>query len=188
MKTNHLLLFSFCFIAVAFSGCQRSSIPISERKPFLLDSLNACILKNGHDTLPFQFNNSQAYVIVAGRGKNFGVSAFTYLNGLTYSVGKHDKLSVVGFSDIDNKEFSELSDLAHVLPVYWFFPNQQPAVEYCLTAKEATPNTEIQTYVINKGHVVYTTTQHDREAFKAVADTLWKILARYPNKGGFRKV
>jgi hypothetical protein len=188
MNPNYLLLFSFCLVSVVLVSCQKQSLPISERKPFNLDSLNACILKNGHDTLPFQFNNNQAYVIVAGRGKNFGVTAFTYLNSLTYSVGKHDKLSIVGFSDIDNKEFSDLSDLAHVLPVYWFFPKQQPAVEYCLTAKEATSNTEIQTYVINKGQIVYTTTQHDKEAFKAVADTLWKILARYPNKGGFRKV
>ena len=185
MNTSYLLLFSFCFVLV---GCQKSSIPISERKPFHLDSLNACILKNGHDTLPFLFNDRQAYVVVAGRDKYFGVSAFTYLNGLTYAVGKHEKLSIVGFSDIDNHEFSDLSDLSHVLPVYWFFPNQKPAVEYCLTTKEATPNTEIQTYVINKGRIVYTTTQHDREAFKAVADTLWKILACYPNKGGFRKV
>jgi hypothetical protein len=185
MNASYLLLFSFCFVLV---GCQKSSIPISERKPFHLDSLNACILKNGHDTLPFLFNDRQAYVVVAGRDKNFGVSAFTYLNGLTYAVGKHEKLSIVGFSDIDNHEFSDLSDLSHVLPVYWFFPNQKPAVEYCLTTKEAIPNTEIQTYVINKGRIVYTTTEHDKEDFKAVADTLWKILARYPNKGGFRKV
>ena len=101
---------------------------------------------------------------------------------------QHQLESPLILPDIDNKEFSDLSDLAHVLPVYWFFPNQQPAVEYCLTAKEATSNTDIQTFVINKGQIVYTTTQHDKEAFKAVADTLWKILARYPNKGGFRKV
>lgn len=188
MNPNYLLLFSVCFVSVILVSCQKTGVPISERKPFNLDSLNALILKNGHDTLPFQFNYSQAYVIVAGRNKNFTGPTFTYLNGLTYSVGKHDKLSIVGLSDISNQEFSELSDLSHVLPVYWFFPDQKPAVEYCLTIKEAVPNAEIQTYVINKGRIVYTSTQHDREAFRAVADTLWKILARYPDKGGFRKV
>jgi hypothetical protein len=188
MKAKCLIFAVVFFLAVIQYGCTKGKTGFNKTMPFEIDSLNTKILKNGHDTIPIHFNSNQVYVLVAGRNKHFGVGAFTYLNGLTYSLGKHDKLTIVGFSDMSNAEFSDLSDLSHVLPVYWFFPAQNEAVDYCLSIKEATPNAEIQTYVINKGKVVYTTNAHDREAFKAVGDTLWKILARYPNKGGYRKV
>ena len=155
---------------------------------FNLDSLNCKVVESGHDTIPIHFNKEQVYIIVAGRGKNFGVGAFTYLNGLTYAVGRHDKLTIVGFSDMSVDEYSDLSDLSHVLPVYWFLPNQNEAVTYCITTKEAKPKTDFRLFIVDKGKVVYTTSEHNKEAFKVVADTLWNLLARYPNKGGYRKV
>jgi len=154
---------------------------------FSIEKLNKVIAKAGHDTVPLILDSNQVYFIVAQKQNIPSMPFFTDINTLTYVMGKHRNLSVIFFSDISYKAYSDLSDNAHVLPVYWFLPEQCQAVNYCYQLNPDSSQAKPRVLIIAHGKIVFQEVV-GKSNLKLWTGKLWDILATYPDKGGNRKV
>jgi len=162
--------------------------PIAQKPiKFSIEKLNNVIAKAGHDTVPVILDTNQVYFIIAQKNLTPSLSVFTDINALTYVVGRHSHLTIIFFSDISYHTYSDLSDNAHVLPVYWFLPEQSQAVNYCYQLNPDSSQSKPRVLIIAHGKIVFQEVV-GKSNLKMWTGKLWDILATYPGKGGNRKV
>jgi len=162
--------------------------PIAQKSiTFSIEKLNKVIAKAGHDTVPVILDSNQVYFIIAQKNLTPSLSLFTDINALTYVMGKHSHLTIIFFSDISYDSYSDLSDNAHVLPVYWFLPEQSQAVNYCYQLNPDSSQVKPRVLIIAHGKIVFQEVV-GKSNLKVWTGKLWDILATYPDKGGNRKV